>query len=242
MLASYDGGATNQTNRRRSSQQPDYDDLIRNGTAQGKRSELFQAVVWHLAARGLDEEQIIDKLARHPNGIGAKYAARLRQEVSRSYGKWQQQQPLQGDAEDLAAQDIAATAFARQYADGPFTASVAIWNRWLEWDGARWQTEETLHAYDLARDVLKQYGKVRASEVAGVIALARADRMLAASSGQWDADPWQLGTPGGTVDLRSGELRQASPHDCPHQDHGSSAGPRLLMLALAAVLGRDHRQ
>ena len=29
----------------------------------------------------------------------------------------------------------------------------------------------------------------------------------------WDRDPWLLGTPGGTVDLRTGMLRPASPDD-----------------------------
>jgi putative DNA primase/helicase len=37
--------------------------------------------------------------------------------------------------------------------------------------------------------------------------LARADRAHAATVEQWDADPWLLNTPGGTVDLRRGELR-----------------------------------
>jgi hypothetical protein len=65
----------------------DYDDLIRNGAPEGQRSELFQAVVWHLAAKGRTAEQITDELARHPDGIGAKYADRLHAEVARSYEK-----------------------------------------------------------------------------------------------------------------------------------------------------------
>jgi len=67
---------------------PDYDDLIQNGAPEGERSELFQAVVWHLAGKGWSAEQITDELAQHPNGIGAKYADRLHPEVSRSYEKW----------------------------------------------------------------------------------------------------------------------------------------------------------
>jgi hypothetical protein len=72
-------------------QQPDgcdYEELIRNGAPEGARSELFQAVVWHLAAKGLSAEQIAEKLAKYPNGIGAKYAARLLAEVERSFAKW----------------------------------------------------------------------------------------------------------------------------------------------------------
>jgi len=72
-------------------QEIDYDDLIKNGAPEGQRSELFQSVVWHLAAKGRAIEQVVDELARHPNGIGRKYADRLREEVTRSYEKWRQQ-------------------------------------------------------------------------------------------------------------------------------------------------------
>ena len=67
----------------------DYDDLIRNSVPEGERSELFQSVVWHLASQGWSPEQIVEELARYPNGIGAKYADRLFEEVARSYDKWQ---------------------------------------------------------------------------------------------------------------------------------------------------------
>jgi hypothetical protein len=66
----------------------DYEDLIKNGAPEGQRSEAFQAVTWHLAGQGWSVEQITDELAKHPNGIGAKYADRLFAEVSRSYDKW----------------------------------------------------------------------------------------------------------------------------------------------------------
>ena len=66
----------------------DYEDLIVNGAAEGGRSELFQSVVWHLANQGQTPDQIAEELARHPGGIGAKYADRLHGEVTRSYNKW----------------------------------------------------------------------------------------------------------------------------------------------------------
>jgi hypothetical protein len=66
----------------------DYDALIQNGAPEGERSELFQAVIWHLAGKGRSADQITDELAQHPNGIGAKYADRLHAEVLRSYEKW----------------------------------------------------------------------------------------------------------------------------------------------------------
>uniref|UniRef100_UPI0026EEF699 hypothetical protein n=1 Tax=Azovibrio restrictus TaxID=146938 RepID=UPI0026EEF699 len=43
--------------------------------------------------------------------------------------------------------------------------------------------------------------------VGGVERLARADRRHAATTAEWDADPWLLNTPGGVVDLRTGRMR-----------------------------------
>src|SRR5262249_20593437 len=59
------------------------------GAPNGQRSELFQACVWHLAAKGMSVEQIVTELAQYPRGIGEKYAGRLREEVERSFAKWQ---------------------------------------------------------------------------------------------------------------------------------------------------------
>jgi hypothetical protein len=65
-----------------------YRDLIENGAPTGERSEKFAEVVWHLAANGLTIEEIVEELAKYPNGIGEKYAKRLLPEVTRSYQKW----------------------------------------------------------------------------------------------------------------------------------------------------------
>jgi hypothetical protein len=66
----------------------DYENIIRNGAPVGNRSDLFQAVVWHLANRGKSINEIVEELAKHPDGIGQKYANRLHKEVTRSYDKW----------------------------------------------------------------------------------------------------------------------------------------------------------
>lgn len=66
-----------------------YRHLIEHGAPLGQRSDKFQEVVWHLAAAGYSIEQIVDELAKHPNGIALKFAARLLAEVTRSFEKWQ---------------------------------------------------------------------------------------------------------------------------------------------------------
>ncbi|MFO1037304.1 MAG: phage/plasmid primase, P4 family [Geminicoccaceae bacterium] len=50
--------------------------------------------------------------------------------------------------------------------------------------------------------------------IAHVVSLARSNSELAAGVEEWDRDPWSLGTPGGTVELRTGRLRPATPQDC----------------------------
>lgn len=96
---------------------------------------------------------------------------------------------------------------------------VAAWGRWFEWDGSRWKIDDTLHAVDLARAVCREASartdkpKVAAAvasakTVAAVEKLARADRRLAATTKQWDSDIWLINTPAGTVDLKTGQLRE----------------------------------
>ncbi len=96
------------------------------------------------------------------------------------------------------------------------------WGRWLEWTGTHWRVDRTVHVFDLVRDVCRQAaaqcnsnGKrlATAATVSAVERLARADRRHATISEQWDADPFALNTPGGTVDLRTGEMRPNRPED-----------------------------
>ena len=63
-------------------------EIIENGAPEGERSEAFAEVVWHLASSGMSIDEIVEELAKHPNGIGAKYAKRLFAEVTRCFNKW----------------------------------------------------------------------------------------------------------------------------------------------------------
>jgi putative DNA primase/helicase len=101
---------------------------------------------------------------------------------------------------------------------------VSVWGRWSMWSGVRWQFDETLHAFDLVRKSCRQASSVcdnakaslsiaSAKTVAAVERLSRADRRLAATTEQWDVDPWLLNTSAGVVDLRVGSIRSAFPGD-----------------------------
>jgi phage/plasmid-associated DNA primase len=93
---------------------------------------------------------------------------------------------------------------------------VAALGRWMHYDGARWMYDDTLHAFDRARAICREVALgcdkpssvvASAKTVAAVEKLARADRRLAATIGQWDTDPWALNTPAGVIDLCTGRLR-----------------------------------
>jgi putative DNA primase/helicase len=96
--------------------------------------------------------------------------------------------------------------------------------RWSKWTGNRWERDETLAVFDLARDTCREEGIAcedkrigariaSAQTVSAVERLARADRRHAATVEQWDVDPWVLNTPGGLVDLRTGGSRPSRRED-----------------------------
>jgi putative DNA primase/helicase len=91
---------------------------------------------------------------------------------------------------------------------------------WYQWDGTRWKHEETRLAFDWARTLCRQMNSecktniAKSATAASVEKFAQADRRFAVTSEIWDRDPWLLGTPGGTVDLRTGQMTPARQADC----------------------------
>jgi putative DNA primase/helicase len=86
---------------------------------------------------------------------------------------------------------------------------------WYHWDGARWRKEETKLAFSFARQVCREWNRhntdklAKASTAAAVERFAQAARCFAVTSSTWDADTFLMGTLGGTVDLRTGDLHPA---------------------------------
>jgi putative DNA primase/helicase len=124
-----------------------------------------------------------------------------------------------GERSVWATEDALALAFTRKFAED--WRYVCAWGRWLVWTGQRWQHEETLKAQHLIRNVCRDAALsvdshrtatklASSSTVGGVERLARTDRRHAATSEEWDADPWLLNTPGGALNLHTGLL---TPHE-----------------------------
>ena len=100
-----------------------------------------------------------------------------------------------------AAEDAIALDFAERHQDE--LRYVALWGRWLDYDDVRWQLDDTLYVFDRARALCREVATnceraaaavASAKTVAAVERLARADRRLAATAEQWDANAWVLNT------------------------------------------------
>lgn len=92
----------------------------------------------------------------------------------------------------------------------------ARWGRWHHWTGSYWREDRTLVSLNLAREFCRRVARsankgakalASARTVSNVSALVRADQRIAATTEQWDTDPWLMGTPGGTIDLQRGIVR-----------------------------------
>src|SRR5215207_9290983 len=102
-----------------------------------------------------------------------------------------------------------------------------LWRKWLVWDGKRWVKDDTGEVYRLAKDTVaniyqeaaaapndearKELGKHATRSEAGarikeMVDLARSD--VPVMPDELDASPDLLNTESGTIDLRTGELRE----------------------------------
>ncbi len=106
----------------------------------------------------------------------------------------------------------------------------SAFGKWYLWDGRRYAQDDTRRVFDLARDVCREASRqiladapnenvgkrlvanaTSAHTVAAVLKHASADRAHAASPDDFDADHWAINTPGGIVNLRTGELYDPDP-------------------------------
>jgi putative DNA primase/helicase len=120
---------------------------------------------------------------------------------------------------NLVTEDAAAQQFSRLYA-GRLRYDHSV-GSWYEWTGACWQQNCTRLAFHWARELARElvasepdrvrYVSSKTGFARGVEAFSQADPTFAVTADLWDRDPFQLGTPGGTVDLRTGILRAAHP-------------------------------
>jgi putative DNA primase/helicase len=119
-------------------------------------------------------------------------------------------------ATELVTEDSAAQAFVQGHGGELRYCHDA--KAWYRWNGALWQQERKPEAFARVREFVRircenesdrvRYSSSRKSFVAAVEKFARTDPAIAVTAEAWDADPFLLGTPGGTVDLKTGHLRR----------------------------------
>ncbi|WP_395675982.1 phage/plasmid primase, P4 family [Inquilinus sp.] len=133
--------------------------------------------------------------------------------------------PMAGSAaiadDGALTEDAASLEFAKRYQDKLLFCHDH--GAWFTWTGSHWRQEGTGLAFDRAREIVRALSETASAKIqerarssrfaAGVERFSRNARCFAVTAERWDADPFLLATPAGTLDLHSGELRPARPED-----------------------------
>ena len=110
---------------------------------------------------------------------------------------------------------------------------VHAWGSWLAWDGRRWKRDTKGEVVEAAKDVARalwaevpgagedvRKALVRwagqsesANRIEAMVKLARSSPGVAVEPAELDADPWLLNVANGTIDLRTGGLRDHRPEE-----------------------------
>ena len=110
---------------------------------------------------------------------------------------------------------------------------VPQWRTWLAWDGRRWRRDATGEVQRRAKEVVGQLhreawaaGGDRGKEISkwaerseaevrlrAMVEVASTEPSIPVEPNQLDADPWLLNVLNGTIDLRTGNIREHRPDD-----------------------------
>ncbi len=145
--------------------------------------------------------------------------------------------------------DALASAFVAEH--GSAWRYVPPWKSWFRWDGRVWLRDEThlvrehmrLACRAAAADAKATDARRVTSEktIAAALRLTATDPLIALPTSAWDAEPMLLNTPGGVLDLATGEVLSHDPGRLMTQMTTAALGsgcPRWLAF-LDEVLGGD---
>lgn len=191
---------------------------VRLGRA--SREQAWQAVLEHNAAM-LRPPFEDDRLRRDFDALLARDAANHGAipdpATERHTASDSTDEPRAPDLPPALSEDALAASFTARH--GADWRHVPAWGRWLHWRGTHWADDDTARLRDIIRHVCRSAatgcdkpGEARriASDrtIRAVIAIAAADPAIALGTTAWDRDPDLLNTPGGIVDLATGEVRR----------------------------------
>jgi Bifunctional DNA primase/polymerase, N-terminal/D5 N terminal like len=155
------------------------------------------------AARAAGDDDISDRSTAARSAVEAKanghdiagltsLAEKWGEDVATTFRHWFRVH-AQHAGKGAGLEDSTALTFAEQHADD--YRYVAKNSQWMRWATTRWEPEDTLHAFDMARKLCREAGDAKAKTVAAVVTLARSDRRMAATADQWDAQSKIINTP-----------------------------------------------
>ena len=104
------------------------------------------------------------------------------------------------------------------------------WKKWLVWDGRRWKIDDDGTIKEFAKKVSDRLwqearqaddkgafafavSSASSNRVVAMLSLAQSEPGIPIQPAELDTDPFLLNCPNGTIDLRSGKLRQHDPSD-----------------------------
>ncbi|MFG1997893.1 phage/plasmid primase, P4 family [Spirillospora sp. NPDC048911] len=126
--------------------------------------------------------------------------------------------------------------------------------QWLTFEGHRWRWDHAEHVRELARTIARglpdgeraeqrhRRRSLSANGIAAMVRLAQSDPRVVVDLGSLDARPFELNTPAGTIDLRTGTLRAADPaglHTRSTSVAPVDAEPRRWLEFLATTFAGD---
>lgn len=198
----------------------------------GQRNETLASLAGTMRRRGMSETAILAALhveneTKCSPALAVKEVERIARSVARYEPASQQIEsvfPLTdlGNAERMATQHGRTLRFCHD------------WNKWLAWDGRRWAIDNTAEvirrAKETARSLYTEAGQIRDDELRKTIAkwargsesrskmmamieLSKAEYCMPIRSNDLDTNPWYINVLNGTLDLRTGKLKDHEPDD-----------------------------
>jgi P4 family phage/plasmid primase-like protien len=143
------------------------------------------------------------------------------------------------------------------------------WSKWIVWDGRRWKIDDTLEVHRRAQETVRaMYEEAKAEDdpdpdrrqalakyaiasesanrLGQMIRCAASQHGIAIRPDQLDTDPWLLNVANGTLDLRTGKLRQYRRENlvtklCPVEYHVDAKCPAFRKFGATILPDRGLR-
>jgi putative DNA primase/helicase len=233
----------------------------------GKRNATLASLAGSMRRRGMDEEAIFAALsATNESRCEPALEAEEVRKIAASVGRYAPVGDVvevsfnsHGGPRQSARFNLTDLGNAERfvYRHGENVRFCYPWGKWLVWSGSRWERDEAGRVFKLAKDTVRGiYGeaahaededrrKALAKHASGSESEAKIRAMLELSKpevpvspDELDAAPWLLNAPNGTVDLRTGELREHRREDLLTKMAGAEYRPGATAPTWEAFLER----